>query len=82
MMAWKPNLQNDLRDATCLSRTWTAQASLLRRAGRSDEANRLETQRTELWNHWNGKLANAQFLLRQSLRQIVLTVRLYSVAKQ
>jgi serine/threonine protein kinase len=82
MMAWKPNLQNDLRDATCLSRTWTAQASLFRRAGRSDEANRLEAQRTELWNHWNGKLPNAQFLLRQSLSQIVPTARLHSVAKQ
>jgi serine/threonine protein kinase/tetratricopeptide (TPR) repeat protein len=77
MMAWKLDLQNDLRDATCLSRTWTAQASLLRRAGRSDEANRLEAQRTELWNHWNGKLPNAQFLLRQSLSQIVPTVSLH-----
>lgn len=82
LMAWKPDLQNDLRDATCLSRTWTAEANLLRRAGRSDEANRLEAQRAELWNHWNGKLPNAQFLLRQSLSQIVPTVRLHSVAKQ
>jgi serine/threonine protein kinase/tetratricopeptide (TPR) repeat protein len=82
MTAWKPDPQNDLRDATCLSRTWTTQANLLRRAGRSDEANRLEAQRTELWNHWNGKLPNAQFLLRQSLIQIVPTVRLHSVAKQ
>ena len=82
MMAWKPDLQNDLRDATCLSRTWTAQVSLFRRAGRSDETNRLEAQRTELWNHWNGKLPNAQFLLRQSLSQIVPTVGLHSGAKQ
>jgi serine/threonine protein kinase len=82
LMAWKPDLQNDLRDATCLSRTWTAQASLFRRAGHSDEANRLEAQRKELWNHWNGKLPNAQFLLRQSLNQIVPTVRLHSVAKE
>jgi serine/threonine protein kinase len=70
LTAWKPDPQNDLRDATCLSRTWTAQANLLRRVGRSDEANRLETQRTELWNHWNDKLPNAQFLLRQSLSQV------------
>jgi len=70
LTAWKPDPQNDLRDATCLSRTWTAQANLFRRAGRSDEANRLEAQRTELWNHWNDKLPNAQFLLRQSLTQI------------
>jgi serine/threonine-protein kinase len=68
--AWKPNVENDLRDATCISRTWTALAGLLRRARRIDEATRLEAQRTELWNHWNGKLPNAQFLLRQSLSQI------------
>ena len=82
MMAWPSDVQNDLRDATCVSRTWTALARLQRRARRYDEANRLEAQRTELWNHWNGKLPNAQFLLRQSLIQIVPTVRLHSVAKR
>jgi serine/threonine protein kinase len=70
LMAWKLDLQNDLRDATCISRTWTALARLLRRAGRTDEAGRLEAQRAELWNHWTGKLPNAQFLLRQSLSQV------------
>jgi serine/threonine protein kinase len=70
LMAWKPDLQNDLRDAICISRTWTALAILLRRSGRTEEAERLEAQRTDLWNHWNGKLPNAQFLLRQSLSQI------------
>jgi len=70
LMAWKPDIQNDLRDATCISRTWTALADLFRRAGQADEAERLEAQRTELWNHWKGKLPNGQFLLRQSLSQI------------
>jgi serine/threonine-protein kinase len=70
LMAWKPDLQNDLRDATCISRTWTALANLLRRTGRTEEADRLEVQRTELWNHWKDKLPNAQFLLRQSLSQV------------
>jgi serine/threonine protein kinase/tetratricopeptide (TPR) repeat protein len=70
IMAWGPDLQNDLRDATCLSRTWSALAGLLRRTGRTQEANRLEAQRTDLWKHWNGKLPNAPFLLRQSLNQI------------
>jgi len=69
-MAWKPDVEDDLRDATCIARTWTALANLLRRAGRADEAARLEAQRTELWNQWKGKLPNAQFLLRQSLSQI------------
>jgi serine/threonine protein kinase len=70
LMAWKPNVQNDLRDATCLSRTWTALADLLRRSGRRDEARQLEAQREKLWNQWQGKLPNARFLLSQSLSQI------------
>lgn len=72
MMAWKADPQNDLRDATCISRTWTALADLLRRVGHTEEADRLIAQRTDLWNHWNGKLPNAQPLLRQSLNQIAL----------
>jgi serine/threonine protein kinase len=70
LRAWGPKPDDDLRDATCISRTWTALAHLLRRVGRTDEAGRLEAGRTELWNHWNGKLPNAQFLLRQSLSQV------------
>ena len=77
-MAWKPDPLNDLRDATCLSRTWTALANLLRRSGRKDEAVQLEAQRTDLWNHWKDKLPNAQFLLRQSLSQITPGARLRS----
>ncbi len=70
IVARGPNPQNDLRDATCISRTWTALAELLRRAGQAEEAGRLEALRTDLWNHWNGKLPNAQVLLRQSLNQV------------
>lgn len=70
LIAWKPDLQNDLRDATCISRTWSALAGLLRRTGHGEEADRVEAQRTELWNHWDSKLSNAPFLLRQSLRQV------------
>jgi serine/threonine protein kinase/tetratricopeptide (TPR) repeat protein len=74
LMAWKPDPQNDLRDAMCLSRTWTALAILQRRAGRRDEAIRLESQRGELWDHWKSNLPNSQFLLRQSLAQISYTI--------
>jgi serine/threonine protein kinase len=70
LMVWRPDLHNDLRDAVCISRTWTALAAVLRRAGHSEEAKRLEVQRTDLWNHWNRKLPNAQTLLRQSLIQV------------
>jgi len=47
-----------------------ALANLLRRTGPTEEADRLEVQRTELWNHRKDKLPNAQFLLRQSLSQV------------
>src|SRR5580700_3079724 len=70
LVAWGSKPDDDLRDATCISRTWTALASLLRRVGRTDEAARLEAQRTELWNRWQSKLPNAPSLLRQSLSQI------------
>lgn len=69
LMAWKLDLDNDLRDATCISRTWTALAELLRLQGRTLEAIRFEQQRAELWNHWKAKLPNGEFLLRQSLAQ-------------
>ena len=75
LMAWKPDPQNDLRDATCISRTWTATAELLRREGRADEAGQLEAQRTKLWNHWESKVPNAEFLVRQSLVQITPPAR-------
>ena len=61
---------NDLRDATCISRTWTALATLLRRTGQIDEAEQLEGQRTALLNRWKDKLPNGEFLLRQSLVEI------------
>ncbi len=69
LIAWKPDIQNDLPYATCISRTWTALAKLLRRAGQADEAVRIEMQQAELWNHWKSKLPNGEFLIRQSLRQ-------------
>jgi hypothetical protein len=70
LMAWNPDPQSDLRDATCLSRTWTSLADLFRRTGRKDKALQLEAQRAELWKHWQDKLPNAHFLLKQSLSQI------------
>jgi serine/threonine protein kinase/tetratricopeptide (TPR) repeat protein len=80
--AWGAKPDEDLRDATCISRTWTALAHLLRRAGRTDEAGRLEAQRTELWNHWQSKLPNAQSLLRQSLHQVASPAAFRSAATQ
>ncbi len=69
LMAWKPDLRNDLRDATRIARVWTGLAILLRRAGRLDEAAQLEKQRAELFDHWKATLPNGDFLIRQSLLQ-------------
>jgi len=80
LVAWGSKPDDDLRDATCISRTWTALASLLQRVGRTDEAVRLEAQRTELWNHWQSKLPNAPSLLRQSLSQITPHTTLHAVS--
>ena len=70
LTAWQPKVEDDLRDATCISRTWTALADLLHRAGRNDDADRIEAERSELWNRWSEKHPNRQFLLHQSLTQI------------
>jgi serine/threonine-protein kinase len=70
LTAWNLRAQDDLRDATCISRTWSALAGLLRKVGKTGEADALDAKRTELWNGWSGKRGNAQFLLRQSLVQI------------
>lgn len=67
---WKANPENDLRDALCISRTWGALATLLRRAGQSDEASQFEKQRAALWSQWTTKTPNVQYLMRQSLNQI------------
>jgi hypothetical protein len=70
LMAWGLDVQNDLRDATCISRTWTALARLARPAGRPEEAGKLDAQRAKLFDHWKNKLPNGVFLLRQSLDPI------------
>lgn len=69
LMRWKPHLDSDLRDAVCISRTWSAMAELLRLQHRHAEANELERQRAELWQRWQTKLPDSAFLLRQSLKQ-------------
>jgi serine/threonine protein kinase len=70
LMAWKPDVEHDLRDATCIARTWTGLAILLRRVGRVNDAIQLEKQRAGLYSHWKTKLPNGDFLIRQSLHQI------------
>ena len=64
LMAWKLDIRNDIRDATCVSRTWLALGTLLRRAGRPDEAAALDARRIELANHWSQKLPGNMVIFR------------------
>jgi tetratricopeptide (TPR) repeat protein len=81
MAAWKVNPENDLRDAVCISRTWSALATLLRLDGRNTEALAIEKQRTALWNRWTNKVPNAQYLLHQSLNQIDPNARVLAASR-
>ena len=63
--ASKPNPHTDLRHANNLSRLYQALAGLRRRTGRLEQAGALDTLRVELWRHWDRKLSNNPFVLRQ-----------------
>jgi len=65
IMASNPDPQNDLLNSVYVSRLHTSLATLLRRMGKPDQAVPLEAGRLELWRHWNGKLPNNPFVLRQ-----------------
>jgi tetratricopeptide (TPR) repeat protein len=81
LIAWHSDPQNDLRDAVCLSRTWVALADLYRLGGQKDHALQLDSKRVELWNHWQGRLPGAHFLLSQSLSQITPPPGFFPTAK-
>jgi tetratricopeptide (TPR) repeat protein len=65
IMASQPNLETDLRDATCVVRLWTPLAAVLRRMGRHDEAASFERRRAELLTHWTRKLPNNPLAVQQ-----------------
>ncbi len=64
--AWNLNLDNDLRDAICMSRTWVALAELLRQVGRTDEAAELEARSKAGLKLWTQKLPDYPVFLRQA----------------
>jgi tetratricopeptide (TPR) repeat protein len=64
-MAFKPDPQNDLRHAVKLSRTYEALAALDRRNSRPEQAAALDARRLEIWKHWQTKLPNSSYVLRQ-----------------
>ena len=65
VMASNPDPWNDLEDAYHLSSHYTAVGAILGRVGLADEAASFEGRRSELWQHWNQKLPNNRFVLRQ-----------------
>ena len=63
--ASKPRTDTSLEDADQFSRLCAAIAALHRRAGQVAAASALETRRLDLWRHWERKLPNNAFVLRQ-----------------
>lgn len=65
VMASRPDPQGDLRDASKLSLLYDTLASLYRQTGDSTKADAITARRLDLWRHWDLKLANNPFVLRQ-----------------
>jgi serine/threonine protein kinase len=65
VMAAKPQPLTDLRDAPTLSNLYAAMARLFRQTGGISKAESMETQRLELWRHWDSQLPNNAFVRRQ-----------------
>jgi len=57
--------REDLANGLGLSLKQKRLAELLHKDGRHEEARRYETERRELWSHWNQKLPNNSFVARQ-----------------
>ncbi len=65
VMAAKPDVLNDLREAPKLSSIYKELTALYRRTGEIPKAEDMEARRLELWRQWDRKLPNNTFVLRQ-----------------
>ena len=65
VMAAKPDVLSDLREAPKLSSIYEGLTALYRRTGLIPKAENLEGRRLELWQQWDRKLPNNPFVLRQ-----------------
>jgi serine/threonine protein kinase len=63
LVAWNLNVDNDLRDAICMSRTWVALAGLYRQVGRTDDAAELDDRSKAALKHWTQKLPNSSIVV-------------------
>jgi serine/threonine protein kinase/tetratricopeptide (TPR) repeat protein len=66
ILAAKPNPEDNLADAAQISQLYASLAVLHRRAGSLDHASELDMRRDQLWQHWERKLPNNPFVVRQS----------------
>jgi len=65
VLAAKPSPQSQLKDALALSDIYSGAAKLNRQAGQLDAASGLDARRLEIWQIWNVKLPNNNFVSRQ-----------------
>ena len=65
VMASKPKPESTLTDAFHLSGIYRSTAALQKRAGHADLASALAARNLELWRHWERRLPNNAFVLRQ-----------------
>jgi tetratricopeptide (TPR) repeat protein len=73
LVAWNLNVDNDLRDAICLSRTWVILAKLYKQVGRTDDVAELEDRSKAALKHWTQKLPNSStVVVRQAFLEATL----------
>ena len=65
ILAAKPDMGNDLRRATKLSRIYEALSGLHRRNHQNELAETVSTLRLSLWRQWERKLPNSSYVQRQ-----------------
>jgi len=65
VMAANPDALNDLREAPKLASLYENLAQLYRRTGDNQKGDSMKQRRLQLWQHWDRKLPNNPFVLRQ-----------------
>ena len=65
LIASQPDPENDLMDATVLSRVYEAIARLSLQTGKSEQAKAASVSRLKLWESWSRKLPNNPFIRRE-----------------
>jgi hypothetical protein len=65
VMAAKPDVEHDLREAYSLSLLYRDQARLHRIAGAADRAAAIDAKRLGIWKRWSEKLPNNAYVRAQ-----------------